>query len=209
MSKRYWKRRGTIPEVPAAGRVATSLQSVEDRLRLLFGLSGDIGASLLPALGLTVDAGTLVGPGTNSYRGRRFAAFVNLTSAAIATVSFKAFDDLIISNLEYIGATGALELLVAVEDATPADITSYLPVGTWTERITNTTAPDRAPLGGHNAVAYAPRGIGISYGRYPSNTLIRLVQGEIHLPRGARIYVHAPTSAPATFASVNIEGRVF
>lgn len=64
----------------------TALQGVEDRLRRLYGIAGDLGVQFKPEISLQVDAGSLLEPGTNLYRGRRWSwqSAVDVTAAGAA-----------------------------------------------------------------------------------------------------------------------------
>lgn len=70
----------------APKNTGSALQNVEDRLRKLYGIAGDLGVSFRPEISLQVDAGTLLGPGTSLYRGRRWSwqSSVDLTAAGAA-----------------------------------------------------------------------------------------------------------------------------
>lgn len=57
----------------AFDRAKTSLQQVEERLRKLFNLAGNIGATFEPDIKPVVLAGDLDGPGYASFRGRHYA----------------------------------------------------------------------------------------------------------------------------------------
>lgn len=51
----------------------TSLADVEDRLRRRFGSAGTIGAAMDPTISLSLDVGSLFGPGNNTFAGRRWS----------------------------------------------------------------------------------------------------------------------------------------
>lgn len=194
----------------ALGRVGTSLQAVENRLRLLYGLAGEIGADLTPRIELTALAGDLTGPGCNDYRGRRWAATLALTNAAVGQVAIQAVDDLIVEGIWVASATAALELSVILGSASIAYAPAVTPVGLWTERLTDSATPERPPVLGHPYAAISLAGTTtIAAFRLPSNSITNVLMQPIHLPRGARCIVAAPTTAPATFAQVNFAGRVF
>lgn len=77
---------------PAPKTTLSSLQGVEERLRRLYGTAGSFGVEWKPEITLSVNAGDLTGPGSNSYRGRRvvYAAKGAVGAAQQQAIAFQA-----------------------------------------------------------------------------------------------------------------------
>lgn len=71
-------------------RAKVSLQNVEDRLRRLFGLAGEIGATFTPNLSPAIIAGDLREAGLSSYRGRHWS-YCSDPLAAVGKVANQGF----------------------------------------------------------------------------------------------------------------------
>lgn len=88
----------------------TSLQSLEERIRRIFGSVGDIGATWKPDLTPVAIAADLNQPGASDWQGRRFV--LEFTSSGLAmpinqAITWQARTPLIIEGVDWILTSGA------------------------------------------------------------------------------------------------------
>lgn len=131
----------------AFDRARTSLQQVEERLRKLFNLAGNIGATFEPDIRPVILAGDLDGPGYASFRGRHFAvmspamgpnATANDVYAILFPVNFVAY------SLHLTGlAPNSVVSCFALEPEAPglSGVVINTATGTWIDQRSQTADP--------------------------------------------------------------------
>ena len=133
-----------------------SLSDLENRLRVLFGLAGPIGASLDARLTPVLIAGDLREPGVSFSRGRSFAySHEHQTNAGTTYHSVQFNADVLIEAVQGFTPLGgqALDCYITIPGESPAVAMSRT-AGAWRDRKTSTT--DIPPIQDSGAL-YAAR----------------------------------------------------
>ncbi|MGV0982830.1 MAG: hypothetical protein ACOYB0_10765, partial [Polynucleobacter sp.] len=123
----------------------SALQGIEDRLRRLYGLAGDMGVDFKPEVSLSVDAGDLTGPGTNVFRGRRWVWQSAIDVGAAATGQAVGFNSPTIIERIWWQGGAATPIIISLLDA-GGGIPTLFRTLFWRETYGNNYVNENPPM---------------------------------------------------------------
>lgn len=159
---------------PAPKFTGSALQGIEDRLRRLYGLAGDLGVTFEPNVTLSVDAGDLLGPGSNLYRGRRWW-YQSVTDTALAsTVSGLSFSAPTIIEQIWVSALSAnlMPFSIGLVDPSGGPIPTPFRTVFWSELYSDNTVNQNPPMTNSGFQAGTAAGVRIMDGAVNGDTFV-------------------------------------
>lgn len=191
-----------------AREAKSSLGFIEERIRRLLSLSGDIGTEFKADASLVVIAGDASSPGCSINRGRRFASMFDVQSGVTASQTFKAAAPVVLTHYTMSSLTAGVQVearTLAPDQADPYVIATA--GGSWLENLERQA--DRPPL--LTAAVVQPLTlVGTTFHSYrtQANGVVR-VDLNMHLPLGGRLHFCFQNAAPATYAALTVFGYTF
>lgn len=188
-------------------RAVSSLGFVEEKLRRLLGLTGEIGTTFAPAMTPVIIADDARSPGNNPNKGRRWAGYFGWNfTAPTQTFGFSFPSGGIIEGWSIFNVTAGAQAAAFI--ATP-DVAAPVTIGTFDMpfRELNSNNTERAPVGRSLGFIAAGGvvGRGIWAMQFQANQNIQVAM-DVHLSPGS-LFLFTSTLGASGAGLLNIYGR--